>query len=263
MKVLALPILVPILALAACSEVTPSPDPGSLPGTADECVATAQVETCDDGIDNDCNGVADCDDGACIEHPACVPEVTEGCGEATHGGGTLAIPDGIGVAYETSITIDGFTNGQTLQSVDGILAVCVNMEHSWIRDLQMELECPSGEIVALNEFLGRSGGEIYMGSPNDDDGFDPTPGTGMDYCWSPTASNAPMLEWANSNPLSGTLPAGDYQASSGFDPFVGCSLNGDWTIRAIDDWPSDNGYIFDWDISFSTDIIDDCNDWLE
>ncbi|MBT8495562.1 MAG: proprotein convertase P-domain-containing protein, partial [Deltaproteobacteria bacterium] len=238
------------------------PDPGALPGTADDCVPTADTETCNDGIDNDCNGVADCSDGACAGDPACTAGEVEGCGEATHGGGTLAIPDGIGVPYETAITIDGFTDGQTLQSEDAVLAVCVNMEHSWLRDLQIELECPSGEVVVLNEFLGRSGGEVYMGSPIDDDGFDPSPGTGMDYCWSPSASNDPMLEWANSNPFSGTLPAGDNQASSSFGPLVGCDLNGDWTIRAIDDWPDDNGYIFDWDISFNTDIIANCDDWV-
>ena len=77
----------------------------------------------------------------------------EDCGEADYTGGSLAIPDGLGVPYETSVTISGFGPGAVLNDVTKFLAVCVNMEHTWIRVLQIELESPAGEIVILNEFL--------------------------------------------------------------------------------------------------------------
>jgi hypothetical protein len=135
------------------------------------------------------------------------------------------------------------------------------MEHSWLRDLQIEMICPSGTVIVLQQFLGQTGGEIYMGEPNDNDGFDPIPGVGYEYCWTPTATNPPMLDWANANPLAGTLPAGDYQASSGFGALVGCDLNGLWRIRATDDWGIDNGFIFEWSLEFNSEIITDCSGW--
>jgi hypothetical protein len=38
---------------------------------------TPQTETCNDGLDNNCNGVSDCLDSACTSHPTCVsPQIT-------------------------------------------------------------------------------------------------------------------------------------------------------------------------------------------
>ncbi len=226
-------------------------------GGTGECAAFEN--NCGDGRDNDCDGFIDCGDPDCGEF--CVPPDAGVCGEASYGGEALAIPDGVGMSYETTMDIQGFDPGQTLGAVSDIVSVCVVMEHSWLRDLQMEILCPSGQLVVLNEFLGQTGGEVYMGVPNDDDSFDPVPGTGGTYCWTPTATNPPMLEWANANPLAGTLPEGDYQASGSWDPFIGCDMNGLWMIRVTDDWGIDNGYIFEWSMEFNSDIISDCEGW--
>lgn len=187
------------------------------------------------------------------------------CGDADYSGGTLAIPDVLGVDYETSVTISGFGDGAVLDDVTKFLGVCVNMEHSWIRDLQIELETPSGIVIVLNEFLGQEGGEVYLGEPDDTDDENPNPGVGYDYCWTPTASNPPMLDYCNAN-FGGswdanTLPAGTYQASSGFGDMVGTELNGTWTLRCIDDWQIDNGYIFYWNMQFDSSLIPNCEDW--
>jgi hypothetical protein len=187
------------------------------------------------------------------------------CGEADYLGDPLAIPDGVGMSYETTLTITGFGDGATLPNATGIIAVCVNMEHSWIRDLQIELVPPSGPLVVLNQFLGQTGSEIYLGEANDSDDYDPIPGIGWTYCWTPTATNLPMLDWWNVNMgeyVSGTMPADNYQASSTFDPAVGCDLNGAWTVRCTDDWGIDNGYIFWWSIQFDQSLIPDCDDWV-
>jgi len=46
-----------------CDDSDPSVNPGAL-------------EVCDDGIDNDCNGLIDCADGRCSSNPVCAPSVT-------------------------------------------------------------------------------------------------------------------------------------------------------------------------------------------
>jgi hypothetical protein len=137
------------------------------------------------------------------------------------------------------------------------------MEHSWLRDLNIELVCPSGQTVVLQQFLGTTGSELYMGMPDDSDDYDPNPGVGQTYCWKADAANEPMLEWANNNPGQGVLPPGDYRPSESWDGFVGCELNGDWTIRVTDDWGIDNGYIFEWSVNFNPDIISDCGEWID
>ena len=114
----------------------------------------------------------------------------EDCGEADYSGGALAIPDGLGIPYQTTLTISGFGDPSTLEMATQIHSVCVNMEHTWIRDLQIELESPDGDIVILSEFLGREGGEVYLGEPDDSDDYDPNPGIGYDYCWTPTATSS-------------------------------------------------------------------------
>ena len=254
------------LLLAACGPAD-NADDGQIgtDGGSQICEATAETEiSCSNGIDDDCDGKMDCENSECAFDPACTGGGNvDGCGEASYPGEALAIPDGVGMSYETSLTIDGFDQGQVLQNANGFVSACVTMEHSWLRDLQIELICPSGELVILQEFLGTQGSELHMGQPNDDDGFDPTPGVGAEYCWTAAAPNLPMLEWANANSGAEQLPPGDYRPNEPFALLIGCSLNGDWTIRATDDWGSDNGYIFDWNLTFSQDIISDCSDWID
>jgi hypothetical protein len=135
------------------------------------------------------------------------------------------------------------------------------MEHSWMRDLVVYAQCPNGTRVMLSDFEGHNGGEVYLGQPNDDDEFGtPIPGVGWDYCWTPTAANLPWIPYANANFVS-TLPAGDYQSSQSLGAFVGCPLNGPWTLRVEDRWGIDNGFIFSWSVRFDASIVEDCATW--
>ncbi len=216
----------------------------------------------DADVDTDADADADADSDGDTD-----TSNNEECGEAGYTGDPLAIPDGDveGLSYETTMTISGFGDGATLPSVDKFIAVCVNMEHSWIRDLQIEMIPPGGEAskVILNEYLGKNGSEVFLGIPNENDEEDPPiPGVGYTYCWTPNAVNPPMLEWANQHPFQGTVPEGDYQASSGFDILVGKPLNGAWTLRCTDDWAIDNGYIFWWSLEFDSSLIPDCDEWI-
>ncbi len=234
---------------------TPRPDAG-------QCFPTGSTETsCGDGVDDDCDYLVDCNDADCSGVGTCPV-----CGEATDvEGNPVALPDvnsgTCSADYTSTIDIVGFGASQVLESVNQFLGVCVTMEHSYLRDMQIELSAPNGATIILQEFLGATGGEVFMGTPNETDelGGPPIPGTGAEYCWTPTAINPPMIPYVNANPGVHDLPAGDYQAVSGFGGLVNGMLNGGWTIRVVDCWGSDNGFIFDWTIMFDSSLVTDCS----
>lgn len=256
-----------VATLTGCGPITQDPpqqgqqDAGN--DASGECQATELAETtCADGQDNDCDGFFDCSDSDCYElcNPDPPPDAMD-CEDPIFPGGTLAIPDVLGVDFESSITTEGFDPGQVLTDANDFLRICVTMEHSWLRDLQIELDCPSGTTLIMQPYRGHILTEIFMGEPIDDDGTSPTPGVGYEYCWTPTATRGPsMTEWADDNLPNGdgTLPPGDWQSSDSFTNFEGCELNGTWTLRVVDDWEIDNGYIFGWFLEFSENILPEC-----
>ena len=253
------------LLVAACGPSVSDPgtggdddDDGPDAHTSQTCEMTEAAETnCEDGLDTDCDGWADCEDVDCSGVGDCPV-----CGEAANiEGQPVALPDDgtCNNNYTSTINITGFEQGQTLENIGQFLGVCVTMEHSWLRDLQIELSDPEGNIVVLQQFLGTTGSEVFMGQPyENDEGGTPVPGVGAEYCWTPTAVNPPMLDYCHAN---GThdLPPGDYQSVSGFDGLVGGSLNGAWTIKVEDCWGIDNGFIFDWTIKFDSSLVSDCS----
>ncbi|SEA25464.1 PKD domain-containing protein, partial [Bizionia paragorgiae] len=163
--------------------------------------------------------------------------------------GTTFLPDGSGAAYETSVTVDCYDSAQTLTDVNQIVAICVNMEHSFLGDLDINIISPSGQIAVLKGYPG--GGGTYLGGANDDGSA--TPGIGADYCFSTTGTvtleNGPTIT-AGSNPPNNSITPGTYLPEGGFGSLLGSPLNGDWTIQIIDNMSIDNGYIFSWSIQF-------------
>ena len=237
------------------------------------------AEVCDDAIDNDGDGRADCSDIDCSGVGMCPvcgavdnPEVQP-----------LALPDGVSsgdmcstdadctnpmapncvakechASYTSTLDFIGFPASSTLTDPNKLLKVCVKMEHSWLRDLQMELITPSGVILILHKFVDRSGGEIYLGVANDSDSAaSPVAGTGYEYCWT---AQAPLDMLAA--PTTGapkTLPAGDYKSVSPWTALTGTALNGMWTMRVTDLWGADNGFLFEWSIKFDPSLVADCS----
>ncbi len=163
---------------------------------------------------------------------------------------SLALPDGSGVSYQTSIGFVDFTPGQVLVDVNDLLSICVNMEHSYMNDLDISLTCPDGTTVVLQNFSGF--GEVFLGEPIDDDDSN-EPGIGYDYCWTSNATNGTWTEYEIANSPS-TLPAGNYNTFGDLEDFIGCPLNGEWEISITDNLFSDNGFIFSWSINFSEDL---------
>ncbi|MEM6964909.1 MAG: proprotein convertase P-domain-containing protein [Bacteroidota bacterium] len=173
---------------------------------------------------------------------------------------SLALPDGTGVAYETSIGFSNFTPGQVLSNVNDIERICVVMEHSWMRDLEISIQCPDGTSIILHDHPGTFGGEVFLGEPFEADESlpEPIPGVGYEYCWTPDATNGTWIEYANTTlGGTGTLPPGNYNSFNPMSNLLGCPLNGEWTIQVEDLWGIDNGFIFEWSIEFESSLYPD------
>ena len=163
--------------------------------------------------------------------------------------GTTFLPDGSGATYQTCVTVDCYESSLTLTDVNQIVAICVNMEHSYMGDLDINIISPNGQTAVLKGYPGGNG--TYLGGANDD-GTN-TPGTGADYCFSSTGTvtieNGPTIT-AGSNPPNNSITPGTYLPEGNLSDLLGSPLNGDWCIEIIDNLSIDNGYIFSWSIEF-------------
>ncbi len=167
---------------------------------------------------------------------------------------SLALPDGDGASYETSVSFTNFSAGQSLMNIEDLESICVVMEHSWMRDLEITLTCPNGQSAILHNHPGQDGGEVFLGEPIDNDGFNPTPGQGWEYCWMPDPNLATWIEFANFMNDPQYLPSGNYGTFEPLEQLEGCPLNGEWTITVTDLWAIDNGFIFSWGINFKDSL---------
>ncbi len=192
--------------------------------------------------------------------------------------GQTFLPDGNGQSYSTSIDVSGFTDNQTIISADQVESICASIEHSYSNDLSIILEAPDGSQVLLKD-VGPSGGQYNtcnMGEPVASGPVDQwnssnvTPGIGYNYCWNnnptyPTmndliqSQNIPYYTYVSTfgNTLSDYyLPEGAYTPVENFDNLIGAPLNGMWSLIVTDNYPLDNGYIFEWSISLSANLPD-------
>jgi len=185
--------------------------------------------------------------------------------------GVTFLPDGSGVTYEAPLEITGFNPGQTITTVDQIQQICLTMEHSYLGDLWIRVESPSGAVVVLKQQNG--GGSCDLGEPvatgpvDGQGSSDTTPGTGYEYCFNANPTYGTMVNESNSftrnytdavgNTYSDTyLPAGSYTSSGNFSALVGSPMNGTWKVMVTDQFGLDNGYIFNWYISLIGDMPD-------
>ncbi len=181
---------------------------------------------------------------------------------------SLPLPDGTGVAFSTSISFTDFSPGQVLTNINDLQSICVNMEHSWLHDLEVRITCPSGQSVILHNFISPpttgGAGETHLGIPVDPDPANHpnaistpwgiiVPGVGWDYCWTPNATRGTWRQYATAN-QPGRLPSGDYNSFQPLTNLLGCPLNGEWTLTVIDRWAADNGFVFNWSIGFDANL---------
>ncbi len=177
------------------------------------------------------------------------------------------LPDGSGAAYSTSITVTCFGEAQTLTDVNQIESICLNMEHSYLGDLDIEIISPNGQVVRLHN---QGGGAANLGipwatSPVDGQSGNTAPGEGSAYCFVPNGGFPTLVGGVQTG---GTFPSGDgpetyidtfvpegsYSSVNPFDNLLGSPLNGNWTIRVVDNLGADNGYLFSWELNFDSNL---------
>ena len=140
------------------------------------------------------------------------------------------VPDGPNCevnCYQSPVTFTEFPSGRRIQSANDICAVCINMEHEFMGDIELKINCPEGNTAVLKykpvqttdnvtgeiRYPGGGGGGNFFGLPyggnNHHNPYDGTgggaycdslynyPGVGWNYCW---ASNSDYGYWdANGN----------------------------------------------------------------
>jgi gliding motility-associated-like protein len=178
--------------------------------------------------------------------------------------GETYLADGAGFSYTSELNFDFFEDGATLDDCDDLLSVTVNMEHSYMGDLDLTITCPDGTTVPLMSYPNGGGG-CFLGEAVDDGSN--IPGTGYDYGWSPNPDIATNIN-DNSNWTQTTYTdnAGNAENNNIANPgiytpegdlcdFVGCPLNGTWTFSVVDNLAIDNGYIFEWGLNLNPALI--------
>lgn len=164
--------------------------------------------------------------------------------------GRTFLPDDNGTtSYQTCVSVDLFPPGATMTNASDLVDIFLNMEHSYLGDLDISVTAPNGATVSLHTY-GSGGGGTFLGVPIDVD-TDLNPGTGFDYVFTESATQT----WAQAQAGVTTLPAGDYLPVDPYSTFVGTPLNGQWCINITDNLSSDNGYIFYWGLNFNPAII--------
>lgn len=200
------------------------------------------------------------------------------------------IPDGNGTYLRDTIFIDSYTQNDTIDSIDDIFSIRINLEHSFLDDLSLVLYCPNGKSTILKQHLNyevltgsinlgcsAGGSNTALGCPNDAEisnacGFEP--GMGWDYEFRPGATNCfgsggPTIGFSFTNSCLQTFSGSALKPSmpnsftgSSLTPvyygtyetisnLVGCPLNGNWILKVNDQYMIDNGFLFGWGIRFS------------
>ncbi len=164
--------------------------------------------------------------------------------------GSQSVDDGclpdtlLGVSQDIQLLQTGFSAGTTINSVNDIQSICLDLEHSFMGDLVIMIECPNAQTAILHQ-QGGGGTQIGIPVPTDDvDCSNPaTMGTPFTYCFTPNATET-WVDWVNNNPGVNTIPAGDYASIDPLTNLVGCPTNGVWTLTVIDNWAADDGTLF-------------------
>jgi subtilisin-like proprotein convertase family protein len=194
-------------------------------------------------------------------------------------GGTFAgltfLPDGAGQMYQTNIPMSGFDSTAVITSGTDIDQICLDIEHSYIGDIEIALTCPNGTTVSLMNAYNQTpfgwaelvpggcgnGISTFLGNDTDIDGGNPGSPV-WTYCFSTTnntfnticAENAAGNTIINDYGFPSMNPNGVYLPDGDFNQFAGCPINGNWTISVQDNQGIDDGYIFSWGIYFNASL---------
>ena len=150
-----------------------------------------------------------------------------------------------------------FEPDQTIQSASDIESVGLQLEHSYMGDLDIYIQCPNGQRMTLFE---QACGGAFFGEPIDCDvqGVNSScdgpewVGIGYDYYWTAEDNNGLMS--ANCSGFNNPLPAGNYQPVQSFSNLIGCPLNGEWCVIFVDNMGVDDGTVFRTELHFADSL---------
>src|SRR5574344_1169547 len=187
---------------------------------------------------------------------------------------TVFIPDGPNCqpqCYSSSVNFTAFPVGATITSAADILSVCLNIEHSYIGDINISLVCPNSRSALLMPDHNGVNQYTFFGIEYEpDNGCLPQnnpQGTGWNYCWSENGAYAQLegLCYSSSNvghdraltvdSSNMQTRVGYYNPTQSFSNLIGCPLNGLWSIQVCDTWGQDNGYVFSWELALDPALM--------
>ncbi len=165
--------------------------------------------------------------------------------------------------FESSLDFDVFEESAQLLVQDDFDRVCINIEHVDFGHLIFELECPNGSQILLKD-LGFGG--AHLGEPVVP--IDNIPGIGYEYCFNTTPQFGTMDETSfqfheyldqagNYYVNQPYLPPGNYTPEESFEMLLGCPLNGEWTLRIIDNITGTSGHVLGWSLFFDDKFYPD------
>ncbi len=193
--------------------------------------------------------------------------------------GTTYLPDGSGASYTSTLIFNVFAPGQTVQNVSDILSINATLEHSYLGDLNITVTCPNGQSATLKSYPG--GSSTFLGEPIDNNSQQ-VAGLGYEYAWKSTGTTTmlnavgtynhtftdvlgttysnhsylpPSYAYPATSTALGPFPLVTYLPETPYSTFIGCPLNGSWTITVTDNLFIDNGFIFAWGIDFSQSVL--------
>lgn len=165
---------------------------------------------------------------------------------------------------------NAFAPGQTIQTASDIESICMEIEHSYIGDLEVWITCPSGNRMDLFNGYSSACSDCswqFFGEPIDYDSEACTPGVPYHYCWTHTASQTieqmaeypPEYSFTDNSGHSYTdheyIPGGDYLPRGDWSSLVGCPVNGEWCINIQDHMGSDDGTVFSVELHFADHMV--------
>ncbi|MBB1138349.1 T9SS type B sorting domain-containing protein [Myroides sp. WP-1] len=179
----------------------------------------------------------------------------------------VALPDGTGEVFFSDISFNQYCASAVIENLADIESICIDIEHTYLGDLDIILIAPNGErVYLLDRFSPETGGDarsdILLGDPSN---RNITPyGTPLRYCFSQDALKT--LRGAPVQPTTGTTTRfpntkspGTYlpairrpgTAPNTFNNLIGAPLNGKWSVSIEDLLNIDEGYFFGWEIKFN------------
>ncbi len=161
------------------------------------------------------------------------------------------ITDDQGITQSFCWNVNAFEPGQLITSGSDLESVCMTIEHSWVADVWMYIQCPNGQQAEINYYSTSNpcSGESF-GVPDEAD--DCNPGVGYDYCWTMDAAIS-HTDWCDSE--SSDVPAGEYLPTGSYDDLIDCPINGEWCVVIVDDWGGDDGTLFSVSLNFDESIL--------